>query len=265
MVRRIMLGSIESAGWVVTVFPVTTIDLDPAPIAPPGALGERVTLPCNLVLLRGHGRVVLIDAGFGPLTFVLPGVTEDIDARLAEAGTSRTEIDTIILSHGDFDHIGGLVIGTWPDSLVPAFPNARVAVNVAAADFVRDLPEDAADHMATRILDVIRRAGLLDEVADGDEVAPGIRLVAAPGHAPGHCVVELGDYVHAVDVLHHVQHVPNPEWDQGFDRDPAQGLATRNAWIERLAADGRIVSFAHIEGFGRIERDGDAFRFAPLA
>ena len=265
MVPRIMHGSIETSGWTVTLLEVTTMEMDPSPIAPPGALGDLITLPLNLVLLCGHGRTLLVDGGFGLFTHIIPGVVEDLDASLAAAGVSRGEIDTVVLSHGDFDHIGGLVAGDWPDALVPGFPGARVACPARAADHYRDRDPDEEGNIATRILATVRAAGLLDELPSGAEVAPGVRLTLAEGHAPGHSVVEVGDYVHGVDVLHHAEHVPHPEWDSGFDQDPPVGLATRHEWIARLAADGRRVSFAHLTGFGRVERDGALHRWAPLA
>lgn len=259
-----MHGSIETAGWAVTLLQVTELEVDSAPIAPPGALGEKVTLPLNLVLLQGHGRTLLVDGGFGPFTHIIPGVVEDLDASLAAAGCARDAIDTVVLSHGDFDHVGGLVAGEWPGALRPAFPGARVACPALVAQHYRDRDPDEEGNIATRILATVRAAGLLDEVPDGGEVAPGVRLTLAPGHAPGHSVVEVGDYVHAVDVLHHAEHVPHPEWDAGFDQVGALALATRRAWIERLAADGRRVSFAHLVGVGRIVRDGSGPRWAPL-
>lgn len=265
MVRRIMHGSIETAGWSVTLLEVTAMEMDDPPIAPPGALGNPVRLPLNLVLLRGHGRTLLVDGGFGPFTDIIPGVVEDLDASLAEAGCSRGEIDTVVLSHGDFDHIGGLVAGEWPGGLRPAFPGVRVVCPAAVAEHYRDRDPDEEGNIATRILATVRAAGLLDEAADGAEIAPGVLLTLAEGHAPGHSVVELGDYVHAVDVLHHAKHVVHPEWDSGFDQDPPAGLATRQAWIEKLATDGRRVSFSHLTGFGRVERDGGSHRWAPLA
>ena len=241
------------------------MEMDPSPIAPPGALGDTVVLPLNLVLLRGHGRTLLVDGGFGLFTHIIPGTVEDLDASLAAAGVSRGEIDTVVLSHGDFDHIGGLVAGDWPDALAPGFPGARVACPARTADHYRDRDPDEEGNIATRILATVRAAGLLDELPDGAEVAPGVRLTLAEGHAPGHSVVEVGDYVHCVDVLHHAEHLPHPEWDAGFDQDAPVALATRHAWIAGLAADGRRVSFAHLTGFGRVEGDGASHRWAPLA
>ena len=75
----------------------------------------------------------------------------------------------------------------------------------------------------------------LDEVADGAEVLPGVRLVEAPGHRTGHAVVEIeggdGRRMFLSDVIHHPSHVPHPEWDCEFDSDAAR----RSAHPARLA------------------------------
>ena len=265
MVRRTMPGTTtETGGWRVDLLRVTDFDIPSDPIAPPGGLPPTVNLCLNLVLLRGHGRTLLVDGGFGPYTHIIPGVVEHLDERLAEAGSAREAIDTVILSHGDFDHVGGLVQGEAGGEIRPAFPNARAVCPAKVADRYRVARAGDEQEIAGPILEAWRAAGRLDEVADGHEVAPGVRLVLAEGHAPGHSVVEVGDgYVHAVDVLHHPSHLPNPEWDAGFDQDPPAGLATRMAWIERLAADGRLASFAHLDGFGRIVKDAAGARWVP--
>lgn len=264
MVRRVMHGSIETSGWTVTLLEVTSMVVDSAPIAPPGALGDTVTLPLNLVLLRGHGRTLLVDAGFGDFTHIIPGVVEDLDASLAAVGCSRGQIDTLVLTHGDFDHIGGAIEGTWPDAIHSAFGDARVACPAVAVEHYRMQLPDEEGNIATRILDAVHTAGLLEPTPDGGEVAPGVKLTLAAGHAPGHSVVEVGDYVHIADVLHHTAHVAHPAWDAGFDRDQLNALATRKEWIARLARDGRRVSAAHISGFGGVQRDGDTYRWVPL-
>ncbi|GAA0795870.1 MBL fold metallo-hydrolase [Spirilliplanes yamanashiensis] len=65
-------------------------------------------------------------------------------------------------------------------------------------------------------------------------IAPGVRVLATPGHTPGHQSVLVGDgllvtgdlFVHAVQLLH-------PELTYGHDMDPATAAATRR---DRLAA-----------------------------
>ena len=99
-----------------------------------------------------------------------------------------------------------------------------------------------------------RLAGRLDEVADGTEVVPGVRLVEAPGHRAGHACVDIdgrdGRRVFLSDVIHHPSHVEHPEWDCEFDSDTELALRTRRDWLERLAGTGTPCAASHIAGLG---------------
>jgi glyoxylase-like metal-dependent hydrolase (beta-lactamase superfamily II) len=108
-------------------------------------------------------------------------------------------------------------------------------------------------NLGTGLVAVLERDGVLEPVAAGVELAPGITLESAPGHRPGHAAVWFGDeFVHGADTLHVVEHVAHPEWDYVFDTDAAVALATRLQWIDRLAQSGTPVLFSHIADRGRI-------------
>jgi glyoxylase-like metal-dependent hydrolase (beta-lactamase superfamily II) len=104
----------------------------------------------------------------------------------------------------------------------------------------------------TRIVETYEAAGGL-ELVDESQFRPGLRLVSAPGHRQGHCVVLLGDeLVHGADLLHHALHVEHPEWDGYYDEDVPLALATRRQWYSRLAESETPVVFAHVPERGRI-------------
>src|SRR4051812_30810056 len=92
---------------------------------PGGAFDERVEVPVNALLLRRRdgGEVVLVDAGSGVGDLFWPGAA-GLDAALAATGCAREEVTRVVLTHLDFDHSGGVLAGTWPDDLAPAFPRA---------------------------------------------------------------------------------------------------------------------------------------------
>src|SRR5690348_11088016 len=77
----------------------------------------------------------------------------------------------------------------------------------------------------------IGQAGLLDLVAGEQEVAPGIHVVPAPGHTPGHLAIWLtSGSQHAVFVADAVLGETNfahPDWTSVFDTDRAQAARTR--------------------------------------
>jgi glyoxylase-like metal-dependent hydrolase (beta-lactamase superfamily II) len=246
-------------GWLATLVEAGVIPMPGRQLAPDGVLPNMLALPSNVLVLRGHGRVLVVDTAAGPLTDEWPGAQGDLAGALAAHGTRMTEVDTVVVTHLDFDHCGGVVAGDWPDRLTPAFPNAQVAV---AADALAGLRAAAEPGGAARCLNVIEAAGRLDAVAYGQELAPGVSLVRAPGHRAGHAAVTVGEAVHLADVIHHPLHVAHPEWDHEFDSDPEMALRTRRAMLASVA--GAPACASHIAGWGRVEGEGEEARWVPL-
>jgi glyoxylase-like metal-dependent hydrolase (beta-lactamase superfamily II) len=230
---------------------------------PNGAFARPVDVPVNALLLRGTDSTVLVDAGSGVGDPWWPGAA-GLRESLARARCSPAEVDRIILTHLDFDHAGGLLAGRWPDRLEPAFPGARVSVLGEGLDWWRARDPDAPFNVGTRLLSLLAGWGALDEVDDGAEIVPGVRVLSAPGHRPGHaCIAVTGRLLHLADVIHHRDHVAHPDWDPEFDADPAVARATRDRWF-RHAADARLpVSHSHVAGIGRIHHDGGGFTWQP--
>jgi glyoxylase-like metal-dependent hydrolase (beta-lactamase superfamily II) len=212
------------------------------------------------VLLRGHGRTILVDAGSGPFVTDWPGGTDELGARLAAEGATP---DLIIITHLDFDHSGGLVAKSESDGLVPAFPGVPV---IAPAAAVADARRNAGDGSPEpRVIAALDRAGLVEGYEDGHEPAPGLRLRSAPGHRLGHSILEIGDsLVHVVDIIHHPLHVEHLEWDRTWDFEPEVALATRRRILTELAESGSTVVTSHFASPGRIERAGDGLRWLAL-
>jgi N-acyl homoserine lactone hydrolase len=134
------------------------------------------SLGCYMVQ-TADGRNILIDTGvpadFAPpperLTITMrPNVVE----QLAALGIQPGDIDTVISTHFDVDHVGYHEV----------FPNAehivqREQYETARAGRPRFAGSQAHwDHPSLRY-----------RLVDGDiELLPGIELIASPGHAPGH-------------------------------------------------------------------------------
>src|SRR5947207_466119 len=72
---------------------------------------------------------------------------------------------------------------------------------------------------------------------DGEvEVAPGVRLISAPGHTPGHVCIALTSgqemAIYTGDLLHHAAQLDHPEWSPAFDLLPRLSAESRRRILE---------------------------------
>jgi len=253
--------TLRFGGWEIDLLDCGSIELPAAALGPEAAGPARTAVTATL--LRGHGRTVLVDAGTGPCAVLWPGAGGDaLLGALERAGAAPSAITEILLTHLDFDHSGGVVAGAWPEPIAPAFGAAPVLV----AEFGLDAwwaAEERTLNVGTRVLRCLRDAGVLSAFGDGTEPVPGVLARSAPGHSPGHTVLEIsgeeGVLLHLADVIHDRSHVEHPDWDGYYDDAADAALATRTALIAEAEARGAVVLASHVEAPGRIERrDGVA-------
>ena len=155
----------------------------------------------NAYLIRGQGRTILVDAGTGGGTLA---------ASLQAAGVGAEEIDTVLLTHGHPDHIGGLLDAHG----APCFPNARLHLHPLEAEYWQDdgMLNRANERgqrnfaLARRTLGAwARRLSFLDE----REVVPGIRPLWLPGHTPGHCGFRIDSAPQSLLIWGDIVHFPH--------------------------------------------------------
>ena len=176
----------------------------------------------------GDGPVTLVDAGIGPagaLAADWAPVPGRLPAELAAAGIDPADVETIVLTHLHDDHIG------WAVPAVTPFPDARVVAQRADVEAFADRPQEDV------LLRPLRDSGRL-QVLDGDaEIGPGVRVIATPGHTPGHqsVLVSAGDdeVLIAGDLLVSAVQLIRPEVAYGYDMDAERARTTRRAVLER--------------------------------
>jgi glyoxylase-like metal-dependent hydrolase (beta-lactamase superfamily II) len=222
----------------------------------------KIEIPIGCYLVRTGDRLVLLDAGLGPVSV---GWAEGggLPAALAALGVSPSDIDTVVCSHLHIDHIGWLV-----HQDVPFFPNATIRYGEADwGRFVDDV--DASDRSAV-IMKTLAAAGRLEPMS-GDMVplAPGLTARSTPGHTLGHyCMVVSSGEERAFllgDAVECPLQLDEPDFYAISDVDPALAGRTREALWRELEGTSALIGAAHFPGleFGRVLR-GQGKRWVSL-
>lgn len=220
---------------------------DPASVTPDGRW--RLSFRCFAIRYDDGpdaGRVILVDAGIGPAD-APAGSWAPVPGRLPEslaaAGINPDEVDTVVLTHKHSDHVGGAVTGgPAGEAPAPYFRNARYLLQRAEIESIRG---QGAAGLAGYLLDPLTATGQLHAV-DGDHLlTPGVRLLATPGHTPGHqsVLVETADEDLLItgDLLVHAVQLVAPELTYAHEEDPDAARRSRQTLLTRLA--GRPAAF----------------------
>jgi glyoxylase-like metal-dependent hydrolase (beta-lactamase superfamily II) len=222
------------------------------------APSKEIVFDYSCLLVDTGKQRLLIDTGCGHIASTFGGrLTQHLKAE----GIAPQDIDVVVLTHGDMDHIGGIADAKGE----PAFPSARCIMWKAGWDALLNtdwtqVPEESATFKRNSVKVIERQ---IEPVEANTEFTPGLRLIPATGHKPGHAVVSISSagrlLLHVGDAIGHPTMVTHPEWSWTFDLDPERATADRQRLIEMAIAQNALVFGSHLPfpGIGRIVRKND--------
>jgi glyoxylase-like metal-dependent hydrolase (beta-lactamase superfamily II) len=242
-----------------------------AALAKAGLTTEFMPIPLTVIVLKIGGRHIMVDAGSGVGQWQANAT--HLPANMNAAGIDRSQISSILISHFHPDHVWGLM---EKGTNAAVFPNAELIVNGTEYKWwtesgrVEKLAEGRRA-AGKRIADVFPTWKNWKLVEDNAEVAPGVRLLAAAGHTPGHSAFLVTSGKDQLMVSNDTMYVPallapHPEWEGAYDQDGPMAVATRRKLVDRVIADKMMICGAHFPfpGAGVFAKDGNAYTFTPV-
>jgi glyoxylase-like metal-dependent hydrolase (beta-lactamase superfamily II) len=220
----------------------------------------NVEFPFSCFLVRNGGRTVLIDTGLGQINMM--GFTGgSLIKELASAGIKPEDIDTVFITHLHVDHCG-TVVQADGEGYRPAFPNATYqwtaeeqkhwTGGVLDSAFITPPQKEYMKGMLAAM------DGRSKPATDGDTIAPGISVIATPGHTPGHAGIVLSSGTDRAFILGDAISCPvqltETEWSGLGDMDPKLARQSQEMVAREAEATGALLTAAHFPGLtlGRV-------------
>ncbi len=163
-------------------------------------LGDRKKL--YITLLYDKDNVVLVDTG-------IPGSLEIIKIQMNKISIPFEKLSKVILTHQDFDHIGGLSsiaeqnneVEILSHSLEKEYIEGKIKPIKLTDDFLRKVRSMANSYTYKKHKEVINilnnyYTNVDIPLSDGQflDICGGINIIHTPGHTPGHICLYLKKY-----------------------------------------------------------------------
>jgi glyoxylase-like metal-dependent hydrolase (beta-lactamase superfamily II) len=247
-----------------------------------GYPSDELQVGYNCLLVNTGERRVLVDTGSG---------RGQLLQNLQAAGLGPEDIDTIVLTHGDGDHIGGIV----DEQGQLTFPKARYVMWTQAWSLWTQA--DTRAHLVEQFLVLMRRRGIsgdeLAQMAEGratygtrtlplirervdlvepeTEFLPGFQIITATGHRSDHIALAISSageqLLHIVDAARHPIQMARPEWYGTIDSFAQETVETRRRLLQRAAAGQALIFGAHLTfpGLGYVRQQGAGWSWQAVA
>jgi glyoxylase-like metal-dependent hydrolase (beta-lactamase superfamily II) len=227
---------------------------------------ENIPSPFIALLLQYGDRKILVDTGIGfsesPITY--KGEEVLIQGKLTQLlnleGIKLEEITDVVLTHFHPDHIGGVFSAEGKLN----FPNAKFHVHEDEWSFWHSAKADPMPPMFKSFVknNVTPLSAYDLELVKGDskEIIPGITMINATGHTPGHVALVLTHksekLMYSSDAFLHPLHIERLDWQTIFDYDHTKAKKTRIKLLDMAYREDMIVNSFHFNfpGLGKVEK-----------
>ena len=227
---------------------------------------NRVQLGLAPLLIRAHGKNILVDSGLGSKIddkfkkmFAVERRVTLLDS-LSQFDLVPDDIHFVINTHLHFDHAGGNTCLDEQGQTVPAFPRAKYFVQQGEYnDAVRSNERTKASYRRENFTPLMHCNQW--EFLEGDtELLPGLSVVVTGGHTEHHQVVKIESEgkvaLYLGDLIPTVSHLPLP-YIMGYDLYPLQTLESKRWVLDQACEEEWLLVFEHDPkiSMGHVKKD----------
>lgn len=226
---------------------------------------NRILLALGALLVKAHGKHVLIDTGIGNkgdekfCDIYAVDRQPSIEESMAKIGLTPKDIQIVINTHFHFDHAGGDTTRTNGGRIVPTFPNAEYYVQHGEWQLAMTPNERTRSSYLLENYEVLSKLDRLNLLDGNAQIIPGIQVVKTPGHTEHHQSVIVQSEGETVcflgDLIPTSSHLPLP-YIMGYDLFPLTTLETKRKLLEQAHEEGWVLVFQHDPKvrMGRLEK-----------
>jgi glyoxylase-like metal-dependent hydrolase (beta-lactamase superfamily II) len=215
---------------------------------------NRIPLAMRCLLLRGHGRTILVDTGVGDKQDAkfedIYGVDHDhstLLGSLSALGIGPGDVTDVVFTHLHFDHCGGATRRTEAGDLALTFPEATHHVQEAHWRWAHTSPRESASFLPEN-LDPLEVSGRLNLLSPDDSPFENVEMPVVNGHTRGQQLVRVGDgertVLYAGDLVPTAAHVPLL-WVMAYDVEPLETIREKDRLLTAAARGGWTLVFEH--------------------
>jgi glyoxylase-like metal-dependent hydrolase (beta-lactamase superfamily II) len=215
---------------------------------------NRIELAARALLLKGDGRVILVDNGNGSKftekqvdIYRLDMSQFSLDASLRALGVSADDVTDVILTHLHFDHAGGSTVRVGKE-IHPAFPKARYYVQGAHWEqAMHPTEKDRGSFLPDDFLP-LRAHGVLEFIDGPGELFPGISFELVNGHTTAQQLPKISDgattLLYSCDLFPTTSHIPLP-YIMAYDIRPLTTLEDKKRILASAVEEEWVLFFEH--------------------
>ncbi|MDA3898224.1 MAG: MBL fold metallo-hydrolase [Desulfobacteraceae bacterium] len=216
---------------------------------------NRIPMQARSLIIRGNGKVILVDTGIGDKLsdkfkkiYDIQTSVSSMAARLEPFELTVEDITDVILTHLHFDHVGGST-AIVDGQVVATFPNAvyhvqaaqwELACNPSVRDRSSYIPDNFMPLLEQKVLNLVKGPAI--------DFFDGIDLIVTDGHTQGqHHPLIKGDTTslfYCADLIPTSAHIPTA-WHMGYDNYPLNLMDEKGVILSRAIEENWILCFEH--------------------